>query len=67
MKLTDTQKEFINRWKHLVVNTGGNDVIELAERTGVDIMTNAPVALLQSCVRSQIILLLKLQNEGILS
>lgn len=67
MKLTDTQKEFINRWKYLMVNTGGNDVIELAERAGVDIMTNAPVAVQQSCVRSQIILLLKLQNKGILS
>ena len=67
MKLTNEQIEFIRRWETFIVNTGGNDVIELSQRKDVNLFSNAPVALLQSCVQSQIALLLRLQDGGFLA
>ena len=66
MKLQKHYHEIITEYGHLIVNTGGNDIIELCERTDATLFSNPAVVLLQSCVQSQLDLLLKLKNEGLL-
>ena len=64
MKLTDEQKRLITIYGHLIVNTGGNDIVELCERDDINLFSNAPTALLQSCVQSQVLLLTALSNKA---
>lgn len=65
--LTPKQKVIAEKYGHLILETGGNDPIELAERDGVDFFSNSVVAAMQFAVRSQISLLNKLDREGLLN
>jgi hypothetical protein len=66
MKLTKKQKALVKKYGHLFCNTGGNDIVELAEREGVTYFNNAIVAELQGCCHSQILLLERMVAEGLL-
>ena len=64
MKLTADQLQIVKDYGHLIVNTGGNDIVELCERKDINMFSNVPTALLQSCVQSQVILLTALMAKG---
>ena len=64
MKLTDEQKRLITIYGHLIVNIGGNDIVELCEREDINLFSITPMALLQSCVQAQVLLLTALSNNG---
>lgn len=66
MKLTDEQKRLITIYGHLIVNTVGNDIVDLCEREDINLFNNAPTALLQSSVQSQVLLLTALANKEFL-
>lgn len=66
-KLNPEQREIVRKFGHMLFNTGGNDVIELVEREGVNYFNNPLVAELQGSCYSQIQLLMKLRDEGLLS
>ena len=65
-KLTQEQRDIVTKYGYLFVNTGGNDIIELVERDGVNYFNNPVVAELQGSCYSQIQLLLKLRDAGLL-
>jgi len=66
MKLSDEQKSIITEYGHLFNNTGDNDIVELIEREGVTYFNNGPVAELQGCCLSQVMLIQQLKHEGLL-
>lgn len=63
MKLTEEEKRLITEHQEFFVNTGGNDVIELLERK-VDVRINLPVAMMQACCNSQLLMLQLLWKKG---
>jgi hypothetical protein len=65
--LNPEQRAIVKKFGHMIVSTGGNDVIELVEREGVNYFNNPLVAELQGSCYSQIQLLMKLQDAGLLS
>ena len=65
-KLSQEQREIIQEYGHLFVSTGGNDIIELIERVGVNYANSPVVAELQGSCYSQIQLLQKLRAGGLL-
>jgi len=65
-KLTQSQKALIALYGPMFANTGGNDIIELIERPGVNFQNNFVVASLQVACISQVILLETLAAEGLL-
>jgi hypothetical protein len=67
MKLTDTQKQLIDSYGDLIVNTGGNDIKELVEREGVTYFNNPVLAEIQGSVCAQILLLERLYKNALLS
>lgn len=67
MKLSDEQKEIVADYGHLFNNTGGNDVLELIEREGVNYFNNPVVAELQGCCLAQVLLIQQLKREGLLT
>lgn len=66
MKLTDEQKQLVNEYRQHITNTGGNEIVELCERTDINLFNNAPTTLLQSCVQAQVWLLQNLKDAGAL-
>ena len=66
MKLTDEQKAIVAEYKHLFNNTGGNDIVELIERDDVNYFNNMVVAELQGCCLSQVCLIQRLKQEGLM-
>lgn len=66
MKLSKEQKALVAEYGHLFSNTGGNDIVELIEREGVNYFNNMIVAELQGCCYSQVILLQQLKKAGLL-
>jgi hypothetical protein len=66
MKTTDKQKELIKTYEHLFNNTGGDDVLELLERTDINLQNNVIATILQSCCGSQLKLLETLEQHGLL-
>lgn len=65
-KLTDEQKQLVAKYGHLFHNTGGNDIVELMEREGVTYFANPVVAELQGSCWSQMLLLQRLSDQGLL-
>ncbi len=66
MELSDNQKAIITEYGSLFNNTGGNNIIELIERKGINYFNNCIVAELQGCCYSQTLLLERLRKEGFL-
>jgi len=66
MKLTDKDKQLIEKYSDMFFNHGGNDIAELLTREGVNLFNNAPVTLLQCSVEGQFCMLKKLQTKGLL-
>jgi hypothetical protein len=64
MKLSQAQKQIVAAYGEFFVNTGGNDIVELVEREGVNYFNNPVVAELQGCCHSQILLIQKLIEIG---
>lgn len=67
MTLSDRQKAIIVKYGEYFNNTGGNDIVELIEREGVNYFNNVIVAELQGYCVSQVLLLEHLINEGLLA
>ena len=44
MKLTQEEKQVVEKYGHLYTNTGGNNIVELLERKGVTYFNNPLVA-----------------------
>ena len=65
-KLTDEQKAIVEKYGNLFCNTGGNGIVELIEREGVTYFNNAVVAELQGCCYSQLILIQRLIENGMM-
>lgn len=63
MKLTKEQRSIVTVYGHLFNNTGGNDVLELIEREGVNDINNPLIAELQGCSYAQVLLIQSL-SEG---
>ena len=66
MKLSKEQKALVAEYGHLFSNTGGNEIVELIEREGVNYFNNVIVSELQGCCYSQVILLQQLKKAGLL-
>jgi hypothetical protein len=66
MKCTKEQIGLINKYGHFFMSTGGNDLRELIERTGINTFNNAILALMQQSCQDQLLLLEQLKREGIL-
>lgn len=66
VKLNDDRKELIKKYGHLFTNTGGNDIVELIEREGINYFNNVVAAELQGCCWSQLVLLIRLRESGFL-
>jgi hypothetical protein len=66
MQPTDAQKQIIQQFGPYFYNTGGNDILELVQRTGVTYFNNPVVSELQGCCVSQIFLIQRLLHEGLL-
>ena len=66
MKLTPKDKKVISKYGKYFHNTGGNEICELIERTGVNYFNNPIVCELQGSAVSQLILLNKLIHDGLL-
>jgi hypothetical protein len=66
MKLTAEQDKIARKYGKYFNNTGGNDVVELAERPGVTFFNNYIVAELQGCMWAQIGLIQTLIKEGLM-
>lgn len=49
-----------------IVNTGGNKVEKLINSSLANIQTNAPLAMIQMSVESQVVLLINLKKAGLL-
>jgi hypothetical protein len=60
------QKAIVAEYGHLFNSTGGNDIVELIEREGVNYFNNVVVAELQGCCLAQVILLQRLKRAGLL-
>ena len=57
-------------YRELICNTGGLSIEELMERTrdpDCNVVINAPLALVCQSVESQMILLVRLHNDGLLA
>ena len=66
MKLTEGDLIVIKNYGHLFNSTGGNDIVELIERKGVNYFNNPIVAELQGCCTAQLNLIKKLIAEDYL-
>ena len=66
MKITAREKRIIKKYGEFFNNTGGNDALELIGRKGVNMFNNSVVCLLQACVQSQVGIIARLEDEGIL-
>lgn len=66
LKLSDEQKKLVAQYGHLFENTGGNEIVELVERPGVNYFNNPVVAELQGSCYSQIKLLQQLKQLDLL-
>jgi len=66
MKLSKAQKKIVADYGHLFNNTGGNDIVELIERDVVELHALEIAAELQGCCYSQVLLILQLQENGLL-
>ena len=64
-KLTVADKALIKKYGELFNNTGGNDIVELLERTDANLQNNAVVVLLQVACSAQLALLHALKADGI--
>ena len=60
-----TMPKWMEPYRHLIVNTGGNTVEELLS-TNTDVNVNSIRARLEVGVDSQVVLLEKLHNRGLL-
>jgi hypothetical protein len=58
--------EWMEPYRELVNNTGGNSVEELENDTSTSMFINAPRAILCCCVHSQVQLLTMLHNKGLM-
>jgi len=66
IKLNQQQRELVKRFGQHISDTGGNDIIELVEREGVNFFNNVIVSSMQIAVEAQIVLLGKLDKAGLL-
>jgi hypothetical protein len=66
IKLTDEQKQIIGQYGKFFTDTGGNDIVELIERDGVNLSNNSVVCMLQASCYAQLVVLYRLLKEGIL-
>jgi hypothetical protein len=66
LKLSEKQKELIHRYSAIFSAAGGNDIVELCERKGVNYFNNPVVAEMQGCCWAQVHLLERLVEEGML-
>lgn len=66
MKLTDVDKALIAKYGHFFTNTGGNDIVELIERTGVNYFNNPVAAELQGSCSAQLWLVRRFIAEGVI-
>ena len=66
MQITDQQRDIATRYGHLFVNTGGNEPVAFLERNDINMFSNAPAALLQSSVLSQVLLIERLVESKLL-
>lgn len=64
LKLTAHQKRIAHDFSDYFTNSGGNDVAELIERKGVNMVNNGIVALMQVSCEAQLWLLERLLKEG---
>ena len=55
--------EWMEQYRQYFVNTGGNSIEDLMNMK-VDSRVNLPLAMLQVCVESQALLLVRLRNQG---
>lgn len=62
--LSDEQKALIVEFGAYFTNTGGNEIIELLERPGVNFYNNHVVAALQVSCYSQLLMLQGLRRAG---
>lgn len=67
LKLDSEDKAILKKYGRFFINTGGNEIVELIERKGVTYFNNAIVAELQGCCYSQMRLLQRLKEEGLLA
>lgn len=58
--------DWMEQYKDMIVNTGGNSIGELMNDDKSTTFNNAPRALICACVKSQITLLEKLYEKGLL-
>ena len=66
---SEAQVRVVEKYGHLINNTGGNEPLDLLERLNRNerlMTTNMPVAVLAIAVQSQISLILTLEKEGLL-
>ena len=59
-----TMPDWMEKYRPLFCNTGGNPVEHLLNNRSADILTNAPLAMLCVAVKSQVILLASLREAG---
>ena len=60
-----TMPKWMEPYAQYICNTGGNDVVEMMNGTA-DPRVNLPLSTLQACVKSQVIMLDRLQKDGML-
>ena len=56
--------DWMEKYRDIIVNTGGNSIEDCMNRNDVNIFNNAPLALIQSSVQSQVTLLILLKATG---
>lgn len=65
-KLTQEEKEIVKKYGEYFVNTGGNEIVEIIERNGVNYFNNPVAAELQGSCYSQLLLIKRLLKEKLL-
>ncbi|AWN07800.1 hypothetical protein HOT31_gp130 [Microbacterium phage Hendrix] len=66
---SEAQERIVEKYGHLLNNTGGNEPLELLRRLNTEerlMTTNMPVAVLAIAVQSQISLLITLERESVI-
>lgn len=58
--------KWMKGYESMIVNTGGNDVEEMVNGNA-DPFINLPLSTLQACVKSQVSLLTRLHDAGLLA
>lgn len=66
MRLSDEQKSIVAEFGHLYESTGGNSIVELMEREGVNYFNNPVVAEMQGCCWAQTRLIERLRLDGLM-